>query len=526
MTINKKLQAEIQRMKRERDRDVKEGIRKLHSIVRQYPLREFLFLISSFLWTGNNASRYLDEQIGDAKEIGMTYQIYLPTLAKFAILNSNDFIGTSNLPFLKAFDDVKQCIIIINDIKDNIPYDFADNFDFILAAFQFQLSNQQFRFQENLEVLKNTVIRSLILFRELPESKYRTLDIKRAFNDIYGMPFRKFWIITMRLPLMLNGNWFSIKDFLGLNNNPYNITEKDIQNYLKYLSANYTKFKGLAQDPEKSFVGQSVQIYGYTPLDSHPIIKCKDQFIIISPHYLLWRAFLPVYFDLLQYFQEGDDPRRNRFSSTFGFIFQDYVGLQIEQMKDNAEIVPEIKYDRNNKDFVDWSLLYGKHAILMEVKKNLLPLKAKFILDKSLLIEKLIATYVKGFKQISSKIKHAQNRIKGLEKFRDVEEFYPIVITFDDTYLMNSHFIRSMIDAELKKENIKFKNEWQILTIRELEEVVSICDRENQFIEILRKKLQNDKHCNLEWHKFLRELGFDHKGNELLSQTFQKEIEV
>ena len=65
--------------------------------------------------------------------------------------------------------------------------------------------------------------------------------------------------------------------------------------------------------------------------------------------------------------------------------------------------------------------------------------------------QKLIDSYVKGLKQIYSKIEHTKQQLRGLELLKNVRNFYPIIITFDDTYYLNEQYIRSKINNELQE---------------------------------------------------------------------------
>lgn len=513
---------EIVKMSRERENDVRKGLDRLRFLVRRYPLNELLFLFSSFNWPHNNAWEHLKIKTKDNHAEGLIYWIYLPALAKYAILHSNDHVGEPNRSVEKAFKEVEEMLTIVNDLKDWIPFHLYQNPKFAFDVFKFQLMNQHFPFQEKPHSI---IGRSLALFRDIPEKINFRVDLLTAFQEIYGISLQKFWVLTINLLTTYHGDWISRVKFGGLDKPPLFIKHEEMIKYLGKLSLSYKQFRELANDPEVSFKGISNQFYGYSPFDSHPIVIRNDEFLIISPHYFVRRMFLPIYFDLLDHFQVGDNPKDNRFSTSFGEIFQVYVGKQLEYLKDGSELIPELEYDRDRKKFVDWILKYENKAVFIEVKKNVLALKAKFIFDEKFLRDSLKKTLVKGLKQCHTKIKHLENALVGLERLKDVKEVYPIVVTFDDTYLLNSDFIREIIDQELVKEGISFQNKWQVLTIRELEIVVTASRSDQTFLELLRKKIKNPDYLKKDWDNFLNTIGQPAQENEMLTEIIRHEFE-
>jgi hypothetical protein len=57
----------------------------------------------------------------------------------------------------------------------------------------------------------------------------------------------------------------------------------------------------------------------------------------------------------------------NRFTEDVGDLFEQYVGRQMQQIPD-AEVHPEVLYDKDNKRSVDWIVVCEGTVILVEVK--------------------------------------------------------------------------------------------------------------------------------------------------------------
>lgn len=233
-----------------------------------------------------------------------------------------------------------------------------------------------------------------------------------------------------------------------------------------------------------------------------------------------------MYFDLLNHHQQSEDNRDNPFSVFFGEVFQSYVGKQFTLLDDDGELLPEFDYDADgSKKFCDYSLIYGDTAILIEVKKHLLPVHSKFELNKEKLKETLCRSVVLGLSQIANKIGHIKTGVYGLEKFNDIKNFYPLVLTFDDTYQMNDLYIRTLINEILKEKEIIFDNKWQIMTIRELENLVPVCSNKQSFLDLFKKKNGDEKKIFLDFDAFLTGENIEFVDNELIAQVIKEEID-
>lgn len=505
------------------ERNTRNYIDDLRVLVRRQPLNELLSLLSSFLWPNELAWEDLRRRTRGNEQTLTKIKVFIPFLAKFAINQSNDHVGTSNRNINDFYADLERSINLIIEIKDWLPYDLFDDPDYAFSAWQFVIANQQFPLQENP---KNYLIRCLLFYKTIPAEINSQLNIAEAFQNIFGLSIERFWLLVIKTLQGYHGAWFPTNIYLGLNEPPYNITAEELTTYFNKISTDYTTFRTISIDQSVSLVGRSTQFYGFTPFDKFPVIRNGSQSLILSPYYLVKRLTHSVYFDLLHYFQVGDDLRNNPFSSEFGMIFQNYIGKQLSYIDDGSELIPEFEYDSDNKKFADWSLLYTNKLVLFEVKKNLLPNSIKFMMYKNELKESLEKGIIKGLRQCYNKINHSRNNISGLERFSNVEEFYPVVIIYDDTYLFNDNFIRTIIDETLSEEGIAFDKKWQIITTREIEDVVNICSAERSFISLLSEKLDSSDKLLIDWTQYLKSKNIDIGENALLRETFETEIEL
>ncbi|MEO8399422.1 MAG: hypothetical protein ABI550_06360 [Ignavibacteriaceae bacterium] len=495
---------------------VRNYLRDLRALVRRQPLHEWLAFLSSLNFSNNKTWKIFQERTKNDDKSRKAYRIFLPVLAKYSILNSNDNIGISNRNFEEVYRDVRKCIEIIIEVKDWIPPGLFDNPEIALAAWTFLMANQQNIFQE---FPKNTFARCFWLYDRIPKElkAEKGINMEKDIENIYGLSLNKLWIITSNIIGQYQGGY----QIFDSNNDTI---DKDSIKYFDKFSIEYKDFRTLATDKTKSLIGESTQFYGFSPFDLFPIIRTQGKYIIVCPYYLIRRFYIPMYFDLLNHYQKSKDKKENLFSYYFGEVFQFYVGKQLTLLDDNDGLLYEFDYDKDgSKKFCDFTLIYDDCAILIEVKKYLIPVHSKFELNRSNLKDALSKSLVLGLIQIANKIEHIKSNIIGLEKFNDIKNFYPLVITFDDSYQMNDLYIRILINEILNENGIQFDNKWQIMTIRELENIVSICSKKLSFITLMKKKVEGEK-VVLDFDTFLISEKIEILDNELINQVIKEEI--
>jgi len=496
----------------------RQAIQRLRNTVRKYPLNELVALISCSLWARNKVSDLLDKLLKEVTEKKALW-IYSPSLAKYAILNSNDHVGLSNRDINEALNDLINCILIINEVKDPIPNPDASDAQNELSKFMFHIAQQQFGLQETPAFIKNELARSIVLYDSLPKQLANELniDVCKAVERIYAMDVIRFFNVLMLFLGGYNGGWRNSSVVENLGDNIWQVTPQELSGFVNKLGLDYSAFRHQAKD--FGFSGVSSQFYGYTPFDSHPItIRTNGDFLIISPHYLFKRIYLGIYFDLLKHFQETTDLRANEFSTEFGKIFEEYAWQQFNQLTDDSEVIREFYY-RNSKRFTDISLKYGNELILIECKKNRLRLEARYVSQESILKEDLGKSIFKGLKQIANRITDIQNKEEGLERFFNIIEYFPMICTFDDAYLLNDTFVRNMVAEQLAREGITFKHPWQIIKISEVEELIPSLQKEYSFLDMLKEKLTSAELIGMDWQKFKHQKGINQIKNPILTKV-------
>lgn len=491
-------------------------------IVRRQPLNELLAVLSAFLWP--NDFGFAELRRRTANNIIQLKKIitFIPMIVKYAIQNSNDNIGTSDRNKEEFYLDLNRGIDLINEIKDWYPVKSEENIDFYLESWRFVIANQQLPQQENP---KNLVSRFILLYKIILNEIEFNLNLDDACVNFSNLNLDRLWTISLKtLVGSYSGAWITFNNFQGLNVPPFNITNQELNDFFNYISTDYLTFRKVSKDEDISLTGDSAQFYGFNPLDKYPAIRNQNKLLILSPYYFIKRINHSIYYDFLDHFQNGEDPRQNQFSTDFGKIFELYIGKQLTDLNDGSNLITEFEFGPENKKFSDYSLLYGNDLCLIEVKKNLLPQKIKFSMDKAQLKQALEIGIIRGLVQCSNKTKSIISQEIGLETFSNVENIYPLVIIFDESYMLNDGFIRDIINEILIEKEITLNKTWQIITTRELEDIVNICSAECRFIDLLKDKLSSPKSLKQDWTEFIKSKDLEIGENRLLQETFTQYI--
>lgn len=496
----------------------------LKKTVRKYPLDELLSLLSCFHWGGNKFAEYVERNI-KALELKKALWIYTPSLARYAIENSNDYWGQSNRHINEALNDLMRCVTIINELKDSKINAESNNPEAEISKFQFQIAQQQFGIQETPLFRRNELMRSILIYKNLPLelSSEISVNIPDAIEKIYGLNVMRFFDVLLLFMIGYRGGWFKPAFVDKMQNNKWGIKISEIQQTMNKLTLSYVEFRDNAR--KYGFTGISNQFYGYTPFDSYPVVAGRQSdFLILSPFYFLKRIYLGIYYDLLGYYQTSYNLGANDFSNDFGKIFEQYTWKQFGELNDGAIKIREFTYSHSKK-FTDINLKYNDALIMIECKKNRLRIDGRFVIDENKLKEDLGKAIVKGLKQIHARIKDIKNRDSGLEQFYEIKKFYPIVCTFDDAYLLNDLYVRSMVDNQLSELGISFEIPWQIIKISEVEELIPSLSTDISFLQFLRAKLENLVSLRHDWQQFRREKNIEARENPILEKIGREILE-
>lgn len=216
--------------------------------------------------------------------------------------------------------------------------------------------------------------------------------------------------------------------------------------FVEWITCSYKDFRENydSHPPIASEYGKS----RFNPLIKTPALRTDrnltqgnhEVFLIPIPRLLNLRITRGLYFDFSDLFNHKN--RDNIFRSSFGYVFQEYVGLLLQKSLTDKEIKPEFKYilNKESKDSPDWFIIEGKRAIIIEVKQSCLYLDAKSwgsieIIKRNL--KRTIGVAVNQFWKFDQALgKDSFN--KELNDFKKIDNFEHLIVTYDSAYFSNS----------------------------------------------------------------------------------------
>jgi hypothetical protein len=168
-------------------------------------------------------------------------------------------------------------------------------------------------------------------------------------------------------------------------------------------------------------------------------------------------------------------------------VVQDYVGDLLLSAYARNQSIPEFKYGPDNRDSIDWTVLEGDKATLIECKTRRLLLPTKVTADETL-VRRDIEDVIKGVRQLYRFREDVRARMRGTERFHNISDLVPVVVVFDPFYLGNAPLIRDIVRHELAKDQIP-EFDYQIVNVDELEAFLPSLKRTG-FAELLLTKMQ------------------------------------
>jgi hypothetical protein len=201
--------------------------------------------------------------------------------------------------------------------------------------------------------------------------------------------------------------------------------------------------------------------FGFNPLSAKPAVAgLTDGLLIPVPAYLLHKASpLGIYY-------AGWDRWKGAFTTDLGYLFQAYVGRQLQLLPD-AAVVPEIAYGRRKgDDSVDWFVIFEDCVVLVEVK-SARPTEPVRLAD-SRLQNALNQRLGEAVEQLNKSAALVRNRTAGFEGIPKDLPMIGLVVTMEPFHTVDAPFTRSY----LPQCDIPFR----ICSASELEHLVTVSD--------------------------------------------------
>lgn len=435
------------------------------------------------------------------------YDSVLAYITMELIKNSNDYRSK-----IMQVDDLLKAIDMYFGLPDPLIENDKDNID----GFFIRFGASQFDYDQAIRV--NSISRTLMIYGDLwtRHQVAKKLDINNAISKISGLANVE--EVMVLLFLFMGGakdgffNFANFNDLASPQLKKYTSLDKQ-ESFIEWVACNYKDFRTsydihlpIALEYEKN---------RFNPLIKTPVLKTdknltqgnNEVFLTPVPRLLNFRITRGLYFDLSDLFnrKNGD----NIFRSSFGYVFQEYVGILLQKSLTNKEIKPEFKYfiNKESKDSPDWFVMEGNRAVVIEVKQSCLYLNAKSwgniktIKDN---LKQTIGAAVNQFWKFEQALRNDPFN-KELHDFKQIDTFEHLIVTYDSAYFSNS-----ILREQIKQINTDLPENyhWHTISIDELEYFLPMAGKD--VFELLEKKkadsysdaMDFNEYCGQEFTKF------------------------
>jgi hypothetical protein len=485
--------------------------------VSKFKTSAVLKMISDITWKGPEAFGFR----GDDSSLVKLQQFHLNLISKYAILHSDE---STNKKSGASFDDIGRMLNIFHEHLTEPEFEIEKDARGkltreIVYSFLRRTSQLQLRFQRDLhqELGRTLTVYNDLLKGDLLRTKPRRINYSQAFHELYGMNLERF----LQLCYLIHGSYragFNRRsEIIKFCRTLPGFLPIEFTNTFNLLSIDKNKFASLAQ--KRAIHDPRFEYYDFNPLQAYPIYMLDEEEIIIPSYYeFIFRMVDGVYFDLFNRYADKNNIKANPFTEDLGEVFEEYVdtlwGITGKQW------AKKFPYADGN-EFSDYSVLEDSTVFLIELKAKRLRLPTRVKGQEQDLIDDLESGIIKGLIQIQNKIEDIKKRVRGLEKYYSVEQFYGIVLTMDKLYLGNSPPFRELVDAILRQNGINLDFEYQIMEANEFEDLIEPFRLGMSWTQLIERKMQTDVKQNP--FKMLRTITslYSTSDNQLLAQRFK-----
>ncbi len=333
------------------------------------------------------------------------------------------------------------------------------------------------QFEYDLDWL-NFLSRTLCIYRDIwpTVAQCQTIDIERELRDLSGLSFEEIAFLSFCFSVGV-----CTKNTPIVDDTRVRIFHKtNLDKFINWLSCDYEQFRKTSNEEKVQYKNGELDIYEkyrFNPLQKFPIIKSdKNNGSVVPSTYLLYKRITQgLYHELADKFKVPNDPT-NPFRSAFGFAFEEYIGILLRNSNPNFTVIKSPEYGHKKKGqqkTVDWIVIEGDKAVLIEVKQSGLFLKAKTTGEREAVKASLKKTIADGVKQIITFEENVKSgKFSELKQFQNLKFFERIVVTYDPIF--TTAILNKEIEAILKKEEVSIPTffYWHVMSVEQFEHIV------------------------------------------------------
>ena len=328
------------------------------------------------------------------------------------------------------------------------------------------------QFEYDLDWL-NFLSRTLAIYRDIwpTLAECSSIDIEREIRSLSGLSFEEIAFLSL---------WFSVsigaKNITPSNDPRIQIFNKvNIDKFIKWLSCGYEKFKETSNKEKVQYTNSDLnkyEKYRFNPLQNFPIIKSdKGNGWIVPCVYLLHKRITQGLYHEIGEKYKALGGKTNAFRSAFGAAFEEYIRVLLTNSNPNFNVLKAPTYGtkKGQEKTVDWVVIEGDRAVLIEVKQSGLYLRAKTTGEQKAVEESLKQTIADGVRQI---IKFEENIKSGkflaLSHLQNLKFFERLVVTYDPIFF--TAILNKEVGSILKDIPDGFY--WHTMSVEQFEYIV------------------------------------------------------
>ncbi|WDF77019.1 hypothetical protein PQ469_24350 [Mucilaginibacter sp. KACC 22773] len=432
------------------------SLKTLYEYLRKFHLSDSLILVGAInsalkygakqFWTDGihpSVIGWLKAHCSDERD---SFSIYTGTtrLARFLLLSgANDYrdksLSLNDQSFAIALNMAGN--IYERELERNI---LAPD----LASVLGRTSQWQFPLQSDQAALLGRAYLLFVLLAEQPVSGY---SLEQKMREYFNIGTFEFMATGMIIWIKTDGYEYDLIDIFipGLKKVA---TEKNQQTFLRLSSGTPEAYRRLIRGNDWKNSNKLLDIYALDPFLAIPAIEIARSttykaggFVIPQPHYLFERASHGMFYLLANKEQAlakaAGNKGQNSFRVEFGFIYRNYVGMQLDQDNSNFDFI-DLDNDFNHTSggkMPDFAIVKNNACILFEVKTTLLNVAARSYYEPEVLESEIKkGVFNKALDQLQSFAEAVlQGRLDD-PRFRNIKRVIKVLIGYDDIFVLNT----------------------------------------------------------------------------------------
>jgi hypothetical protein len=309
------------------------------------------------------------------------------------------------------------------------------------------------------------------------EARGLNFDFEEAFQSSFGVALKDYLKVVFIASSAALGNGVCIERAYFEKSRQLGVDVPSEEDVLAALEQICVTPRQLRDEQERwQQEDRRYRCYDFNPLLDTPIIRAHgdtsaskpslDKMYAPIPHLVARCASSRIYYRMVR---EHDIPGEtlNRFQSYFGFVFEEYIGLLLRaSFGDGLMSESELRGSGVEGKVVDWAYLEDGQLFAFECKACRFP-------QHTFGSPGADDYYRRGLRQISKGLNQLNEFTQQVRqdggRFADIKEVNPILITYEDLFLMSDDTFRERV-ATYKGRKLEL-SDWKVFSMTTIEKV-------------------------------------------------------